>query len=222
MTQDVLAIRNPLLIIIDGLDECENLRAQCEFIELISDHVRSFPEFPLLWLICSRPESHLKYTLSQADFLVTCRREDISIDDEEGRRDVLLYLRGEFRDIQSRHQDSLDCDWPPETDLLRIAAAASGLFAFASTVVRFVDDADAGDPSSQLRLCMKALGGSHTSVDRNPYHALDLLYQRILSSVPSFDFGLLKKRFNVWNWATGNHPYNGRGRVCDAEIDDQL
>jgi hypothetical protein len=40
------------LIIIDGLDECESQRAQCEFIELIGDHLRSFPDFPL---ICSRP-----------------------------------------------------------------------------------------------------------------------------------------------------------------------
>jgi hypothetical protein len=191
MAQDISTVQKPLLIIIDGLDECKDERAQCEFIELIGGHVRSSPEFPLLWLICSRPESHLKYTLSQVDFQVTCRREEISIDDKEGRQDVLQYLRGKFRDIRdirdirSRYHDSLDHDWPLESHLLRIATAASGHFAFASTVVRFVGDADTGDPSSQLLVCVKAIGGSRTLVCRNPYVSLDLLYRHILSSVNS-------------------------------------
>ncbi|EKM78364.1 hypothetical protein AGABI1DRAFT_107565 [Agaricus bisporus var. burnettii JB137-S8] len=185
MTQDPSAIHNPLLIIIDGLDECESEEAQCEFIELISDHVRSFPEFPLLWLICSRPEWHLKYTMSQADFQVTCRREEILIDDEEGQRDVLIYLRSEFHNIRLKYPASLRHDWPHEDQLQRIARAASGLFAFASTIMRFIDDADAGDPLSQLRICIKILEGSNTSGVENPYLTLDLLYRHILASIPS-------------------------------------
>jgi hypothetical protein len=185
MTEDASAIQKPLVIIIDGLDECANQRAQCEFIELIGDHVRSFSGFPLLWLICSRPESHLKYALSQVDFQVTCRREEISVDDEEGQRDVLIYLRSEFHKIRSQYRDSLDDDWPPEDVLLRIARAASGLFAFTSTITRFVADADAGDPSNQLQIFMTILEGSNMLGIENPYLTLDLLYRRILTSIPS-------------------------------------
>ncbi len=48
-------VREPLLIILDGLDECKIKEAQCEFVELISDHLRQVKDFPLLWMICSRP-----------------------------------------------------------------------------------------------------------------------------------------------------------------------
>jgi hypothetical protein len=185
MTQDGSATQKPLLIIIDGLDECESQGAQCEFIELIGDHVRTFPDFPLLWLICSRPEWHLKYAMSQADFQVICRRKEISVDDEEGQRDVLIYLRSEFRNIRLQYRDSLYDDWPPEDELLRIATSASGLFAFASTITRFIGDADAGDPSSQLQVCMTILEGSNTPNVENPYLTLDLLYRHILASIPS-------------------------------------
>ncbi len=44
-------VQNPLLIVLDGLDECKSKEAQCEFVELISDHVRQEKEFPLLWMI---------------------------------------------------------------------------------------------------------------------------------------------------------------------------
>jgi hypothetical protein len=139
----------------------------------------------LLWLICSRPEWHLQYMMSQVDFQVTCRREEISVDDEEGRLDVSRYLRSEFRNIRLKHSGSLDYDWPSEVQLLRIATAASGLFAFASTITRFVGDADAGDPSSQLQICMQALEGSNMPDVENPYLTLDLLYRHIFISIPS-------------------------------------
>jgi hypothetical protein len=124
ITQHAATIQTPLLIIIDGLDECEGEEAQCEFVELISDHVRSVSQFPLLWMICSRPEWHLRYLLLQPDFQVTCKRVEISVDDDEAQRDVVVYLQAEFTSICLRHQDSLDDDWPQQAHFRRIAAAA--------------------------------------------------------------------------------------------------
>ncbi|KAF9446005.1 hypothetical protein P691DRAFT_230845 [Macrolepiota fuliginosa MF-IS2] len=45
MAEHPHTVREPLLIILDGLDECKDKQAQCEFIELISTHVREVKEF---------------------------------------------------------------------------------------------------------------------------------------------------------------------------------
>lgn len=185
MTQHGSTIQQPLLIILDGLDECKSEVAQCEFIELISDHVRTVKEFPILWMICSRPEWHFKYLLSQPDFQVTCKREEISIDDDEAQRDAARVLRDGFRDIRLRYSDQLDSDWPSEAHLRQISVAASGHFAFVSTMIRFVGDTDADDPDGQLHICIKFLGGFGIPGAVHPLHALDLLYRQILSSVPA-------------------------------------
>lgn len=92
MTQHMSTVQQPLLIIVDGLDECKSKVAQCKFIELISDHVWTVKKFPITWMICSRPEWHLKYLLSQPDFQVTCKCEEISVDDDEAQQDVEHFL----------------------------------------------------------------------------------------------------------------------------------
>jgi hypothetical protein len=39
--------QNPLFIIIDGLDECEGIEAQCEIVEMIEEVVRLKKDLPL-------------------------------------------------------------------------------------------------------------------------------------------------------------------------------
>lgn len=185
MTQNTLMAQEPLLIVLDGLDECKGDEAQCELIDLISTHVRQVESFPLLWLICSRPEWHLKYLLSEADFQITCTREELSINDDEAQRDVALVLRDGFKKIKRRYRDRLEPNWPPEEYLRRISVIACGLFAFACTIIRFVGDKYRGDPGSQLVICIRFLGGESGMPGAiNPLHALDLLYRQILAVVP--------------------------------------
>jgi hypothetical protein len=51
------AHQSPMLIVLDGLDECRGEEAQCELARLIGKPETA--ELPLLWMICSRPEWHL-------------------------------------------------------------------------------------------------------------------------------------------------------------------
>jgi hypothetical protein len=47
-----------MLIIIDGLDECNDTRTQVELLCLISNLCTLHPSSPIVWLIASRPEPH--------------------------------------------------------------------------------------------------------------------------------------------------------------------
>ncbi|KAF9443540.1 hypothetical protein P691DRAFT_737760 [Macrolepiota fuliginosa MF-IS2] len=181
MTQYPHTIREPLLIILDGLDECNDKEAQCEFIDLISTHSR---QVPLRWMICSRPDWLLMTVLSNPDFMVTCRREELKICDDEAQRDVQRLLEVEFDTIRQKYRDRLPVDWPPEYQQRQIASIASGHLGFASFILRFIGDRECDDPDGQLKVCMMFLKGGHTIGPISPLRALDDLYCQVLSGVP--------------------------------------
>ncbi|KAF5354211.1 hypothetical protein D9756_006920 [Leucocoprinus leucothites] len=176
---------HPVLIILDGLDECKSREAQCDFINLISDHVRLRTNSPLIWLVCSRPEWHLKRMLSDADFGVQCRRDEVSVDDEEARADVLLVLRDGLQDIQHRFCDRLPKTWPGEEAITKIAKGSSNLFIVVTTIVRFIGDENHGNPDGRLKACLEFMERQSSSPSSAPnlFGALDLLYERILEDI---------------------------------------
>ncbi|KAF9443319.1 hypothetical protein P691DRAFT_679795, partial [Macrolepiota fuliginosa MF-IS2] len=175
-------VREPLLIVLDGLDECNNKEAQCEFIDLINTHIW---QVPLRWVICSRPDWLLMTVLSNPDFAVTCRREELKICDDEAQRDVQRLLEVEFDKIRQKYRDRLPVDWPPEHQQRRIASVASGHLGFTSFILRFIGDEQYHNPDGQLKVCMVFLGGGHTIGPISPLHALDDLYCQVLSDVPA-------------------------------------
>ncbi|KAF9443960.1 hypothetical protein P691DRAFT_763811 [Macrolepiota fuliginosa MF-IS2] len=185
MTQYPHAVPQPLLIIIDGLDECMGKQAQCEFIDMISAHVRKVDKFPLRWTLCSRPEWHLESMISDPDYHVICKREELQLDNGEAQEDVRRLLEAEFDEIQKRYR--LPDGWPPEECFYGIVGAARGHLGFASFVLRFVGDKEYGDADNQLKVCMKFLRGGGALGGINPLHALDLLYRQILSDIPTGD-----------------------------------
>ncbi|KAF9442038.1 hypothetical protein P691DRAFT_714735 [Macrolepiota fuliginosa MF-IS2] len=187
MTQYPHTVPQPLLIILDGLDECEDKQAQCEFIDMISTHVQQVDEFPLRWMICSRPEWHLESMISDPDYHVVCKREKLDVYDEEAQEDVLRLLEAEFDEIQKRYRTRLPDGWPPEECFDRIVRAADGHLGLASFVLRFIGDKGYSDPDGRLKVCMKFLRDGSALGGINPLHALDLLYRQILLDIPADD-----------------------------------
>jgi hypothetical protein len=183
---------HPILIILDGLDECSSKEAQCEFINLINEHVRLRTHSPLVWLVCSRPEWHLKKLLSDGnDFGIHCRRDELSVDDDEARSDALLVLRDELAQIQHRFRDRVPQDWPGEAAINALAEGCGNLFIVIITVTRFIGDEKIGKPVARLDSCLSCMiamtqpsAGSRAE-NVNPFRALDLLYTQILLAIPS-------------------------------------
>jgi hypothetical protein len=73
-------IPKPLVIVIDGLDHYNNEHAQREFVGAIGEHLDQLkaPPIPLLWIISSRPESHLKHIFTQTNPPIRHHQERIT------------------------------------------------------------------------------------------------------------------------------------------------
>ncbi|KAJ3554001.1 hypothetical protein NP233_g12517 [Leucocoprinus birnbaumii] len=173
------------LVVIDGLDECNDEASQCELIELIKEAAQK-PEIPLVWLISSRPEPHISYTFSQLEYASTCGREKLVINDE-ARSDVERYLRERFRRIHERYHRIIVTDlcspWPNQVVFAEILKEVAGHFVVASTAERFVGDPAVGDPEAQLASLLNLLRGLSNFGEKNPLATVDALYSRILAKV---------------------------------------
>lgn len=174
-------IREPLLIVLDGLDECQGEDAQRDIIEMISEVVRLKQDSPLVWLICSRPEAHLKYLFSRTDFIVSYGREELVID-AESIADVNLYLRDGLAGIKDHFWDTMAPVWPSKEQFTELSRKASGHFAFASTALRYIGDLTYAAPVTRLETLLSFFDGVKIGTS-NPLEALDILYTRILLDV---------------------------------------
>ncbi|KAF9442042.1 hypothetical protein P691DRAFT_765637 [Macrolepiota fuliginosa MF-IS2] len=163
------------VIIFDGLDECEGEGNQLEIIELINS-LHSNTSLPIIWMICSRPEPHLKQIFAQTDYPIQCWREFLPIQSEESRKHV---------------EEDADGCWPPETSIKQIIEKASGLFVFADTLLRHIEDSETGDPDERLEEVLAFLWHSHPIDSRNPMYDLDLFYTCILSVIPGDHWSII-------------------------------
>jgi Cdc6-like AAA superfamily ATPase len=97
-------------ILLDGLDELRGEDAQCNIIHLISTFVHEHRDTPLVWIIASRPESHLSNTFEDDEVNRSCWTEYIPIDSTEACEDVERYLRSSLKGIQKKYRQSLPSD----------------------------------------------------------------------------------------------------------------
>lgn len=175
---------DPLVIILDGVDECrDHPDAQGQLMNLIGAHAKEAKDFPLLWLVCSRPERHLKRLVETGPMKLYCEELEIRSDSEEAQADVAFFLESRLRNIRLAHSDVLEENWPSPEHLRRVKHMASGHFAAASAIIRFINDSQYSDPNGQLEELL--MGGHDTSDHRDALAPLDNLYRRILSTVPS-------------------------------------
>ncbi|KAF9449811.1 hypothetical protein P691DRAFT_798820 [Macrolepiota fuliginosa MF-IS2] len=186
----------PWLILLDGLDECrppdtgsqaesKSERAQCEIIKLISMFVLEYPSVPLLWIISSRPESHLKAFFSRPDVRASHWEEEVPIDSDEACQDVERYLRSELENIRQQYPDHIPSGspWPCEEHISIIARSALGHFVFVTTVTKFIEDPDIGDPIAQLEQILDIINHPDVYIENNPLAALNALYTSILQRI---------------------------------------
>ncbi|KAJ3564750.1 hypothetical protein NP233_g8083 [Leucocoprinus birnbaumii] len=182
MASDSSAVDNPLLIILDGLDECKGCTAQCELIQLVLDHIRGTSKVWHLMLI-SPPSSEKK---------------EISVDDEEAIIDTRCLLGDELISVRKQYT-YLPSDWPARKDVDRLCKAASGHLGYMAFMTRFFGDKEVADPERRFSICVKVASG--LGVDQgtriNPLKALDLLYHRVISNVSADMLPTAMKIFGV-------------------------
>lgn len=178
---------HPVLLVLDGLDECDGDDAQKQLIELVASFssVCHRSGSPFLWIITSRPEWQIVSTFEKVESAAPCIKEELRVDSRDAQKDVSIFLRAGFKNIRDKYSDAFSPQtiWPTESEFLVICCTASGLFAFADTALKFIGDDEVGNPVAQLRACLDFLKGSLTLAGENPLDPLNTLYRGILRTI---------------------------------------
>ncbi|KAJ2936491.1 hypothetical protein H1R20_g611, partial [Candolleomyces eurysporus] len=172
---------HPFLIVIDGLDECND---KDEVEDLIDGMLAFFDENPLIPLrvfITSRVEQHIQSRLNVPGVLLDNLVDHCSDDD------ITAFLNALFQDARRRNPVIQAYvrehgEWPTPSEKQKLVKHIGGSFIFASAVFKFIMESDASNshpttPMDRLPLTLKM----------NP--GLDGLYAQVLARsehIPNF------------------------------------
>ncbi|TFK61472.1 hypothetical protein BDN72DRAFT_904075 [Pluteus cervinus] len=168
----------PIVIVIDGLDECDSLSDQVHFLRRIFNALDLLGSSVKILISC-RPEPHLQDVFHEfARKLGSSYRIQLG-QSAEDNDDIRTFLRVSFNRIyqQRRRHGAMSIThglWPSQEEIEWLVGWASGQFVFAATLIRFVDDENE-DPVEMLNLVLEQRASS--------FEAIDLLYIVILKRV---------------------------------------
>ncbi|KAI0083039.1 hypothetical protein BDY19DRAFT_101113 [Irpex rosettiformis] len=172
------------IVVIDALDECTDDSTTSTLLSLLTDVAANMQS--IQFFITSRPESSIRVSFHRKDLNLRSDKQSLSdVPTALVTHDIGLFLKaGLARLASNRPHLRLDQEnWPSEEVVDALARKSAGLFIFASTVLKFVDDTHY-DPREQLK---KILSNTDDSTIEGS-EGLDKLYMDILvNAVPKRD-----------------------------------
>ncbi|KAF7372990.1 putative nwd2 protein [Mycena sanguinolenta] len=167
--------RDPIVILIDGLDECDGHSVQGEVLRAIPTQTSSNHPIFFRFIVASRPEPHIRQVFQSS------APHYRSFNVEQSFEDVRKYLRDEFSRIHCNHftMQNISSPWPAYHVLEELVDKSSGYFIYASTIIKFIDDENYR-PTELLEVVRNV----NSPRSESAYDALDQLYMTILSSAP--------------------------------------
>ncbi|KAF8803646.1 hypothetical protein BYT27DRAFT_7109348, partial [Phlegmacium glaucopus] len=183
----------PRLIVIDGLDECHGPLMQSSIIRVLSTALLRIP-IPLILLVASRPEPHIRNTFNLLNKSQASRH--IVLDDSyEPDADIKVFLLSRFDGIKENHPLAvyIPKSWPSAEIIDRLVRKSSGQFIYASTVMKYLDS-----PNHRPMKRLDVIIGLRPVDGDMPYKELDALYSHILSCVDDLDSTLKIFGFLFW------------------------
>ena len=142
-------LRYPILIVIDGLDECEGAKEQCAFLRAISGAIGRC-SLPLYFFISSRKEGHIVNCLNEDRTLRVRSILDLDHNNhDQAKKDIEAYICSEFERIRSVHHilESSSSPWPSQADIQMVVSKTNMLFSRALEIMAFIDQKN---PETQL------------------------------------------------------------------------
>ncbi|KAF8799040.1 hypothetical protein BYT27DRAFT_7202813 [Phlegmacium glaucopus] len=172
----------PRLIIIDGLDECNNAQnSHCSILSTLSSLQHS--SVPLIFLVASRPEQDIRSVFNQERMDSITRR--LVLDDHyQPDEDIRRFLISKFEEIKAKHLLALHLppSWPSPLEVENLVRKSSGQFIYASTVIKFVES-PRHRPTDRLDIIF----GLKTLGKQVPFAELDALYRLIFLSAENIE-----------------------------------
>ena len=170
--------QGPLVIVIDGLNECISREAQQLVLRMISSHSED-KEFGLtiLLLITSRPEREIRtvFDSQQMENAATQLYLDDTFKPDE---DIRIFLKDSFDEIKTRHifRSSIPDSWPTPAAIEYLVEKASGQFIHPETVLQYVKS-----PRHRPQQRLDAVMNLRPPFKDHPFGQLDALYTAVLS-----------------------------------------
>ncbi|CAA7269769.1 unnamed protein product [Cyclocybe aegerita] len=172
-------INVPMLIIIDGLDECHTPDDQVSILRAFTNTLKE-ESLGVKLLIASRPERLIRAAFDNGTLQERTRR--LSLDHKSLRawEDIEVFVRHKFLEIKSTHplRRYIPPEWPSKENINLILSKASNTFILPSVVMRYVESTR-HLPVERLKIICE----TSRQVDERPYAELDALYTTILSGI---------------------------------------
>ena len=159
--------QGPIILVIDGLDECKERDMIPLLLRFLLELVRTLPLLQVF--VTSRPEPHVMGTFTSTEATTMVYRRSLDDTLEAWEDDVKRYLREMIPKIPSYTQFVHE---HPD-DLERLVERAGGVFIYARIAVNFLD-AYRDHPEEQFSLLLSSLGDG--------IEPLDALYLQVLQS----------------------------------------
>ena len=176
---------SPLIVIIDGLDECQGEDVQSGIVKSLVAAFRH-SSLRIRILIASRPEVHLQSTFNPASMQRHLSRLAL-YDEYSSNGDIYRFLEDSFDKIRREHAlaSYIPSSWP-STDVLReLTLKSSGQFIFASTTIKYIGGHPRQLPHRRLDV-IRRLRSPKGEKDM-PYAELNSLYHHVLSNVDNIE-----------------------------------
>ena len=167
------------VIVIDALDECEDGTRMAQLFTSLADPKTKLPH-PFHILITSCPEPSIQAIFDQPKIRLATL--DLNLQEFKPDADIHTFLEQRLRDIprvRSGVMAAISRPWPLSDELTSLVKKSLGLFIYASTAVKFIEDKDA-IPHKRLEMVLDN-DGSWECTD------LDKLYTQILSVCPNIN-----------------------------------
>jgi hypothetical protein len=172
----VLHNKGPVIIVLDDFNECGNASSRRDLLALLAHDLAKFPPV-FRFLITSRREPDIDAAFSHCSNIVT---RELDIMNDANVLDISLYLHHHLSYFQKRHPIfQLASDWPGEEKIEALTKSSAGLFIWASTAIKFIEQGI--HPDQQLDILLHP----HPSEAES---ALDALYSTALHTSGGWDW----------------------------------
>jgi hypothetical protein len=172
----------PVVIVVDALDECGNATSRKGLLSILSQGFAKLPSFIRI-LVTSRRERDIAHAFHSHACVFSYELDPTS---NLAAKDIEIFIQSEMHGIRADNDDlNLPDDWPGDEKIQLLATRAAGLFVWASTVCRFIEDGH--DPRSQLDVILNS-----SSDASNPLEGLDRLYKTALRSAGQWEDAIFR------------------------------
>jgi hypothetical protein len=173
----------PIILVIDGLDECGNETDRKVLMKALSKCFSDLPSF-LRVVLVSRPEFDIEDTLTAHPAVYSY---SLDIGSVTTREDISEFLRYRFSEIrETTKHPHLPPDWPGKNRISALIERAGGLFVWASTACLYIESYA---PDYRLNELVTQQSAVTTS---GPFANLDRLYKTGLQSAGSWGDSLFR------------------------------